>query len=80
MRSNFAVSSFSFAYAVVLVVLRLLDVNVVRGFTTTAVAIFFLGGVQLLMIGILGEYLGRVHDEVKARPPYVVDRVWRSDD
>ena len=77
---GFAVSSFSFAYAVVLLVLRLLGVNVVRGFTTTAVAILFLGGVQLLMIGILGEYLGRVHDEVKRRPPYVVDGVWRSDD
>jgi len=77
---GFAVSSFSFAYAVVLLVLRLAGINVVRGFTTTAVAILFLGGVQLLMIGILGEYLGRVHDEVKRRPPYVVDQVWRSED
>jgi dolichol-phosphate mannosyltransferase len=76
---GFAVSAFSFSYAVVLLVLRLFGINVVRGFTTTAVAILFLGGVQLLMIGILGEYLGRVHDEVKRRPPFVVDQVWRSD-
>jgi dolichol-phosphate mannosyltransferase len=75
-----AVSTFSFAYAVALLALRVAGINVVRGFTTTAVAIFFLGGVQLLMIGILGEYLGRVHDEVKARPPYVVDRIWQSDE
>ena len=42
------------------------------GFTTTITAVLFLGGVQLIGIGILGEYLGRVYDEVKRRPNYVV--------
>jgi dolichol-phosphate mannosyltransferase len=70
-----AVSGLSFAYAVVLLVLRLLEINVVLGFTTQAVAIFFFGGVQLVFIGILGEYTARTYDEVKRRPLYVVEAV-----
>lgn len=66
------VSLFSFAYAALLVVLRLFEINVVTGFTTPTVAILFVGGVQLLAIGVLGEYLGRIYDEVKQRPHYIV--------
>jgi len=42
------------------------------GFTTLAALVLFLGGVQLIAIGVLGEYLGRVYDEVKQRPVYLV--------
>jgi dolichol-phosphate mannosyltransferase len=70
-----AVSGLSFAYAVILLVLRVLEINVVLGFTTQAVAIFFFGGVQLVFIGILGEYTARTYDEVKRRPLYVVEAV-----
>jgi glycosyltransferase involved in cell wall biosynthesis len=42
------------------------------GFTTLAALVTFIGGVQLIGIGILGEYLGRIYDEVKARPNYIV--------
>jgi dolichol-phosphate mannosyltransferase len=42
-----------------------------QGFTTLAILVLFLGGVQLLFIGLLGEYLGRIYDEVKRRPEYV---------
>ena len=44
----------------------------VPGWATLAVAVMFLGGVQLLSIGVLGEYIGRIFDEVKQRPLYVV--------
>lgn len=44
----------------------------VQGFTTIVISVLFLGGIQLLSIGILGEYLGRIYDEVKRRPPWVV--------
>ncbi len=44
------------------------------GFTTLAALITFIGGVQLIGIGVLGEYLGRIYDEVKQRPLYVVKR------
>jgi dolichol-phosphate mannosyltransferase len=66
------VSTCSFGYATILMVLRLLHINVVLGFTTPTVAILFLGGVQLVMIGIVGEYLGRIYDEVKRRPSFII--------
>lgn len=46
-----------------------------RGFTALIVSITFLSGVQLLFLGVIGEYLGRVYEEVKARPLYVIDRI-----
>jgi polyisoprenyl-phosphate glycosyltransferase len=46
--------------------------GIVTGWTSIVVAVLFLGGVQLLAIGILGEYIGRIYEEVKARPLYLV--------
>ncbi len=68
------ISASCFLYALVLITLRILGINVVPGFTTTAVAIFFLGGVILISNGIIGEYLGRVYDEVKNRPLFIISR------
>jgi len=45
------------------------------GFATIAIAIFFLGSVQLISIGILGEYIGRIYEEVKGRPLYTLAEV-----
>jgi dolichol-phosphate mannosyltransferase len=44
------------------------------GFTTLVTVVLFLGGVQLLSTGLLGEYLARIYDEVKARPLFIVRR------
>ena len=48
--------------------------NSQQGFTTLVTLVLFLGGIQLIGIGVLGEYLGRIYDEVKQRPLYVVKR------
>ncbi len=54
---------------------RLLGIEIAQtGFTTLVTLLLFLGGVQLIGIGVLGEYLGRVYDEVKHRPNYIVKR------
>lgn len=47
----------------------------VQGFPTLIVAVLFLGGLQLVAVGIVGEYVGRLYHEVKDRPKYILDRV-----
>ena len=75
--TGFAVSLFAFLYIVVVLVLKVVGVSWL-GYTSLMAAILFLGGVQLLMIGIIGEYLGRIFDEVKRRPLYLIGE--RTDD
>jgi dolichol-phosphate mannosyltransferase len=45
------------------------------GFTMTFVFFMFLGGIQLLCLGIIGSYLAHIYDEVKRRPPYIVESI-----
>lgn len=64
-----------FAIGLFFAVRRIVGVEVASlGFTTIVTLMVFIGGVQLIGIGILGEYLGRIYDEVKQRPLYVVKR------
>ncbi|MGD1704547.1 glycosyltransferase family 2 protein [Dapis sp. BLCC M229] len=66
------ISLISFIYAGFLVIRTLILGTDVPGYASLIVAILFLGGMQLLSLGILGEYLGRIHNEVKRRPLYLV--------
>lgn len=72
------VSGLSFVYAVYAVLSKIFGWDVVQGWASLMVAILFLGGVQLVSLGILGEYLGRVYDEVKGRPLYLAQEVQRG--
>ena len=59
---------------------RLTGGYVEPGWTSLIVSILFLGGMQLMMLGVLGEYLGRVYDEVRGRPLYLVSEVQGFDE
>ena len=78
---GFAVSAIAFIYALIVIVSKLLGIyppGYTPGWASTIVAVVFLGGMQLISLGILGEYLGRIYDEVKGRPLYLIDDVERS--
>ena len=49
-----------------------------QGWTSLLITVIFLGGIQLLVLGVLGEYLGRIHEQVRDRPLFVVDSVVRG--
>lgn len=56
-----------------LIILKFTDDQLVPGWASTLISIFFLGGVQLICFGLLGEYIGRIYNEVKKRPLYILD-------
>ncbi len=53
---------------------KLIGVHLTPGLSTTVLFVSFFSGIQLLGLGLMGEYLGRIYDEVKRRPMYIVDR------
>lgn len=69
---GFIVACFSFLYAVWMIISKLVWGNPVPGYPSLMTVILFLGGVQLIGIGVLGEYIGRVYAEAKKRPRYIV--------
>jgi len=65
--------------ALVLLILRLNGSMPLAGQGLTASLVLFMGGVQLLVMGILGEYLGRIYDEVRRRPLYIIREIKRQE-
>lgn len=76
---GFAIAGMTALAIVFVIFLRLFSVHALTGQATTLVAVLFLGGVQLISLGIIGEYLGRIYDEVKGRPLYLVQDKWGLD-
>ena len=67
------ISMCAFIYMIIIIFKTIIFGEVVKGFPTIMVIVLFLGGVQLLSIGILGEYIGRMFSEIKNRPLYLID-------
>ena len=64
---------FSFVFAVWVTVKALLWGDAVQGYPSLMVVVLFLGGMQLMALGVIGEYLGRLYVEAKQRPLYLID-------
>ena len=69
---GFIAAAISAVFLPIVIIERLTGAQAFLGQATTLVAVLFLGGVQLICVGILGEYIGRIYDEVKGRPLYIV--------
>jgi polyisoprenyl-phosphate glycosyltransferase len=76
--SGFSISLLSIFTAIFYAVKRLMTGLGPPGFATLVVAVFFLAGVQLITMGVIGEYVGRIFEEVKQRPLYVVRKITRK--
>ncbi len=70
---GFIVSLSALIYLIVVLFKTIIWGEPVRGFPTILCAILLLGGVQLIALGIIGEYISRIYNETKMRPPYIVD-------
>jgi len=78
---GFGASAVALILAITIAALKILNINppqFERGWASTITAVLFLGGVQLISLGILGEYIGRIYDEVKGRPLYFITDIERS--
>ncbi len=74
-----AIAALSLVYASWIIVSTLIYGIDVPGFASLIVLILFLGSIQLISLGVLGEYIGRILIEVKRRPLYLIRRVWPGD-
>jgi polyisoprenyl-phosphate glycosyltransferase len=73
------ISGFSFLLGIWFFLQKLIHVNLTPGLSTTVLTVTFLSGVQLLSLGLIGEYIGRIYDEVKRRPLYIIDKIIQND-
>lgn len=71
---GFVLAGLSFLLGSWYVLQRIIGVDLTPGLSTTVLVVSFFAGVQLLGLGLIGEYVGRIYDEVKRRPMYIVDR------
>jgi len=76
--SGLAAAALGVVMALVLTIIRLVGTAPLAGQGLTASLVLFIGGVQMVMVGILGEYIGRIYDEVRQRPLYTVQEVKRK--
>jgi polyisoprenyl-phosphate glycosyltransferase len=72
--AGFVVAAISFMLGLWYVLQKLIGVALTPGLSTTILVVSFFSGVQLLALGVVGEYIGRIYDETKRRPMYIVDK------
>ena len=71
---GFMFAFLSFLIGLYYIIVKIFDPNITPGLSSTILIISFFSGLQLIALGILGEYIGRIYDEVKKRPKYIIDK------
>ncbi|HEY5079195.1 MAG TPA: glycosyltransferase family 2 protein [Opitutaceae bacterium] len=71
---GFVIAGGSFLIAIAYLIMKLCGFPFPVGNPTLVILVLFMGGIQLISVGILGEYIGRIYEEVRARPRFIVDR------
>ena len=71
---GFLISAFSFLLGTWYLIQKIIGINLTPGLTTTVILISFYSGLQLFGLGLLGEYIGRIYEQVKKRPKYIIDK------
>jgi dolichol-phosphate mannosyltransferase len=75
-RLGYTISSLSFIGIVYVMALKFFDPSdAVPGWTFTSAAVLFIGGIQLMTLGVLGNYIGRIYTEAQNRPLYIIESV-----
>jgi glycosyltransferase involved in cell wall biosynthesis len=73
---GFIIAGFSFLVMAIYLFYKIMGWKILWGNPALMILISFLGGVQLISVGVLGEYIARIYDEVKQRPKFIVDQAW----
>lgn len=77
---GFIVSAMAFSYGIFVIFQKLFYGIEVEGYASIMVAILFLGGLQMIFLGIIGEYIGKIYTEIKNRPLYIIEDVIKKRD
>jgi glycosyltransferase involved in cell wall biosynthesis len=75
-KMGFIIAGASFLIGIVYAIMKLLGTPFPLGNPTIVILVLFLGGIQLISIGIVGEYIARIYEEVKQRPKFIIDQTW----
>ena len=70
---GFIISAISGIYGIFIILNTLIFGNDVKGYPSLATIILFLGGIQLMFLGIFGQYVARIYEEVKHRPHFIIE-------
>jgi len=78
--SGFILAAVGFLYMLWVIIQTLVWHGTAQGWASTMSVILFIGGMQMIFLGVIGEYIGRIFLEVKNRPDHVIDKHWKADD
>ncbi len=72
---GFSIFLFSIFFSLFILYVKIFTNNTIPGWSSTVLPIYFIGGIQLLSLGIIGEYIGKIYKETKKRPRYIIEKV-----